>query len=302
MADATTPHDAVFKAFLSRPETARDFMEIHLPPALVKLCRLDTLHLEVSSFVEENLRQYYNDVLYSLETSKGSGYVYVLIEHQSSPDENMAFRLLRYAIATMQRHLEAGNKTLPLVIPILFYQGKRSPYPWSMNWLDAFPDPDTARGLYFHAFPLVDITLIPDDEIMQHRSMAALTLVQKHIRQRDMVTLLDKLAQLLTLEQMSGQQIRTLVKYMMLAGEEKDVQTLLYGLAQRVPQHGEELMTLAEKLLNDGRREGRKEGRKEGKQIALIDVAKAMLQRGFDFQTIMEMTGLSQDDLKQLQH
>ncbi len=61
-------------------------------------------------------------------------------------------------------------------------------------------------------------------------------------------------------------------------------------------------MTLAEKLLNDGRREGRKEGRKEGKQIALIDVAKAMLQRGFDFQTIMEMTGLSQDDLKQLQH
>jgi len=57
-------------------------------------------------------------------------------------------------------------------------------------------------------------------------------------------------------------------------------------------------MTLAEKLLNDGRREGRK----EGKQIALIDVAKAMLQRGFDFQTIVEMTGLSQDDLKQLQH
>ncbi|MEB4677420.1 hypothetical protein MXL54_21915 [Enterobacteriaceae bacterium G50] len=73
-------------------------------------------------------------------------------------------------------------------------------------------------------------------------------------------------------------------------------------LAQRVPQHGEELMTLAEKLLSDGRREGRREGREEGKQLALLDVAKTMLQRGFDFQTIMEMTGLSQDDLKQLQH
>lgn len=65
-------------------------------------------------------------------------------------------------------------------------------------------------------------------------------------------------------------------------------------LAQRVPQHGEELMTLAEKLLSDGMR--------QGKQLALLDVAKTMLQRGFDFQTIMEMTGLSQDDLKQLQH
>lgn len=285
MTEATTPHDAIFKAFLSRPETARDFIEIHLPPSLVKLCNLDTLHLESSSFVEENLRQYYNDVLYSVETTKGCGYIYVLIEHQSSPDENMAFRMLRYAIATMQRHLEAGHDYLPLVIPILFYQGKRSPYPWSTNWLDGFPDPDVARDLYFHAFPLVDITLIPDDEIMQHRSMAAFTLVQKHIRQRDMTTLLDKLSRLMILGQMSGQQIRMLINYMALVGEAQDVRTLVHGLAQRVPQQGEELMTLAEELRRD----------------ALLNIAKAMLQRGFDLQLIMEMTGLSQEDLYQLQ-
>ncbi|HDK8453218.1 TPA: Rpn family recombination-promoting nuclease/putative transposase [Escherichia coli] len=285
MTEATTPHDAIFKAFLSRPETARDFIEIHLPPSLVKLCNLDTLHLESSSFVEENLRQYYNDVLYSVETTKGCGYIYVLIEHQSSPDENMAFRMLRYAIATMQRHLEAGHDYLPLVIPILFYQGKRSPYPWSTNWLDGFPDPDIARDLYFHAFPLVDITLIPDDEIMQHRSMAAFTLVQKHIRQRDMTTLLDKLSRLMILGQMSGQQIRMLINYMALVGEAQDVRTLVHGLAQRVPQQGEELMILAEELRRD----------------ALLNVAKAMLQRGFDLQLIMEMTGLSQEDLYQLQ-
>ncbi len=98
----------------------------------------------------------------------------------------MAFRLMRYAIAAMQRHIEEGHKTLPLVIPILFYQGRRSPYPWSLDWLENFADPDTARQIYSTAFPLVDITVIPDDEIMEHRSMAALTLVQKHIWQRDM--------------------------------------------------------------------------------------------------------------------
>lgn len=148
-----------------------------------------------------------------------------------------------------------------------------------------FPDPDIARDLYFHAFPLVDITLIPDDEIMQHRSMAAFTLVQKHIRQRDMTTLLDKLSRLMILGQMSGQQIRMLINYMALVGEAQDVRTLVHGLAQRVPQQGEELMTLAEELRRD----------------ALLNVAKAMLQRGFDLQLIMEMTGLSQEDLYQLQ-
>ncbi|MCW2488875.1 Rpn family recombination-promoting nuclease/putative transposase, partial [Candidatus Symbiopectobacterium sp. NZEC127] len=123
-----TPHDAMFKQFLTHPDTARDFMQLHLPKHLRKLCCLDTLKLESGSFIEDNLRAYYSDVLYSLRTIAGEGYIHVLIEHQSSPDKMMAFRLMRYAIAAMQRHLDAGHKTLPLVIPMVFYAGETSPY------------------------------------------------------------------------------------------------------------------------------------------------------------------------------
>jgi len=35
--------------------------------------------------------------------------------------------------------------------------------------------------------------VVPGDEIMTHRSMAALTLLQKHIHQRDLADLLDRL-------------------------------------------------------------------------------------------------------------
>ncbi|MBJ8835799.1 Rpn family recombination-promoting nuclease/putative transposase [Citrobacter sp. Cpo015] len=292
MAEVATPHDAVFKTFLSRVETARDFIELHLPPSLIKICKLETLRLESGSFVEDDLRPYFSDILYSLETTSGHGYVHVLIEHQSSPDKHMSFRLMRYAIAAMQRHLEAGNDTLPLVIPVLFYHGKQSPWQGSMNWLDHFEDSGTALQLYSTPFPLVDVTVIPDDEIMQHRSMAALTLVQKHIRQRDMAQLLDKLTRLFMLEKMSGQQITVLVNYMVQAGNTQDVQTLLYKLAQRVPQHGEKLMTMADQL--------KQIGREEGRRIALTDVAKAMLKRGLDTDAIMEMTGLSKDELQKL--
>ena len=78
-----TPHDAVFKTFLSHPKTARDFITLHLPPALLAICDLSTLRLESGSFVEDDLRPYYSDVLYSLKTRHGDGYVQVLIEHQS---------------------------------------------------------------------------------------------------------------------------------------------------------------------------------------------------------------------------
>ncbi len=36
----------------------------------------------------------------------------------------MAFRMMRYSIAAMHRHLEADHDKLPLVVPILFYQGE----------------------------------------------------------------------------------------------------------------------------------------------------------------------------------
>ena len=169
-----TPHDLVFKQFLTHSETARDFMQLHLPTELQAVSDFSTLRLESGSFVEESLRPYFSDVLYSLRTTAGDeSYIHVLIEHQSTPDRHMAFRLLRYSIAAMQRHLDAGHEKLPLVIPVLFYTGRRSPYPYSTRWLDEFNDPELAENLYSTDFPLVDVTVIPDDEIMGHRSIAA---------------------------------------------------------------------------------------------------------------------------------
>ncbi|MGX5057099.1 Rpn family recombination-promoting nuclease/putative transposase [Enterobacter asburiae] len=313
-----TPHDATFRQFLTQPEVARDFMELHLPAELRDICDLSTLKLESGSFVEDDLRQYFSDVLYSLKTTAGEGYVHVLIEHQSSPDKHMAFRLVRYAVAAMQRHLEAGHKKLPLVIPVLFYTGKRSPYPYSTRWLDEFDDPELAGRLYSQAFPLVDITVIPDDEIAGHRSMAALTLLQKHIHQRDLAELTDRLAPILLAGYLSSSQVISLVHYIVQAGESADAEAFVRELAQRVPQHGDALMTIAQQLeqkgiekgIEKGRAEGLKlgeqrgieKGRTEGERETTLKIARTMLQNGLDRNTVMKMTGLTEDDLAQIRH
>ena len=301
-----TPHDATFRQFLSQPDIARDFMELHLPAELRAICDLSTLKLESGSFVEDDLRQYFSDILYSLKTSNGDGYIHVLVEHQSTPDRHMAFRLMRYAVAAMHRHLEAGHKQLPLVIPVLFYTGKRSPYPYSTRWLDEFEDPSLAEKLYGSAFPLVDVTVIPDEEIMGHRSMAALTLLQKHIHQRDIATLTDRLATLLIADYLSSPQVTALIHYLLQAGESADSEAFVRELAQRVPQHGDALMTIAQQLeqkgiekgIQLGEQRGIEKGRNEGK----LEVARTMLQNGIDRNTVMKMTGLSEDELSQIRH
>ncbi|MGD8105617.1 Rpn family recombination-promoting nuclease/putative transposase [Pantoea sp. FN0302] len=301
-----TPHDATFRQFLSQPEIARDFMELHLPPALRAICNLSTLKLESGSFVESDLRQYFSDVLYSLQTSAGDGYIHVLIEHQSSPDKHMAFRLLRYAVAAMQRHIEAGHKKLPLVIPVLFYVGKRSPYPYSTRWLNEFDNPDLAGKLYSGAFPLVDVTVIPDDEIMKHRSMAALTLLQKHIHQRDIATLTDRLVTLLMADYLSSPQVMVLIQYLIQAGESADSEAFVRELALRVPQHGDALMTIAQQLEQQGIKKGIEKGiqlgRQQGRNEGKLEVARSLLKMGMPRESVREATGLTEDDLAQLHH
>lgn len=310
-----TPHDATFRQFLSQPTIARDFMALHLPAEFLALCDLDTLKLESGAFVEQDLRQYFSDILYSLKTtSRDDGYIHVLIEHQSSPDRHMAFRLMRYAIAAMQRHLDAGHKKLPLVIPVLFYSGKRSPYPYSTRWLDEFSVPAYASRLYSNAFPLVDVTVIPDEDIVGHRSMAALTLLQKHIHQRDLAELIDKLAPVILAGYLSSSQVISLVNYLLQAGETADADLFVRTLAQRVPQHEDALMTIAQQLEQKGIEKGLEEGlqlgeqrglvkgRSEGERSAAQKIARTMLQNGLPPSLVAEMTGLSEDDLAQIAH
>ncbi|RPD91196.1 Rpn family recombination-promoting nuclease/putative transposase, partial [Candidatus Pantoea deserta] len=299
-----TPHDAIFKTFLARLETARDFITLHLPPALLDSCDLTTLRQESGSFVEESLRPYFSDVCYSLKAQRGDGYLYVLIEHQSSPDRLMAFRLMRYAIAVMQRHLDAGHKDLPLVIPILFYHGRRSPWPYSMSWPGLFNEPETAAAVYSSPFPLVDVTLIPDEEIMRHRHMAALTFVQKHIRLRNLDEKLHQIALLLDDEFLTGQQRHALVNYLAQTGETADAATFIVKLAQHTPQHKDELMTIAQQLEQIGRekglQEGLQEGLLEGFREASLKIARNLLDNGMDVLTVMKMTGLTEEEINQL--
>ncbi|MDE5426987.1 Rpn family recombination-promoting nuclease/putative transposase [Raoultella ornithinolytica] len=298
----STPHDAVFKKFLRHMDTARDFLDIHLPSSLRQLCELETLRLESASFIEEDLRACYSDVLWSLKTTAGEGYIYVVIEHQSSPDAHMAFRLMRYAIAAMQRHLDAGHKRLPLVIPMLFYHGIATPYPYSLCWLDGFTHPAHARGLYATAFPLVDITVIPDDEIVQHRRVALLEFMQKHIRQRDLTGLVEQLIVILVKEYTNDGQLKTLFNYLVYSGDAPRFGRFIRELARRAPQHHKEgLMTIAERLQEVGRRKGKLEGHREGQiagqRIEGLRIARMMLANGIALETVLRITGLSEEEI-----
>ncbi|HGJ5857456.1 Rpn family recombination-promoting nuclease/putative transposase [Arsenophonus nasoniae] len=289
-------HDAVFKKFLGDIAVARDFLEVHLPPHLRERCDFSTLAMESGSFIEDDLRTQCSDMLYSVQTNAGKGYIYTVVEHQSRPEKLMAFRLLRYSVAAMQRHLEQGNDSLPVVIPLLFYHGTTSPYPYTTQWFDCFADPELAESVYRQAFPLVDITTIPDEEILTHRRVALLQLVQKHIRTRDMLELAVELATLIEKWQYSKEQCKSLLYYIAKAGNTIDGEGFIRTLAEKAPTYREDFMTIAEQL----EAKGEKRGYQLGRQDANKELAKQLLADGVERANIKRYTGLSDNELDKL--
>lgn len=183
---------------------------------------------------------------------------------------------------------------------MLFYHGERSPYPYSMNWLDCFENPALATKIYTGPFHLVDVTVMDDDEIMQHRRLGALTLLMKHSRSRDLMMQMDRLVELI--EHSLNEELAQVLFHYLLNGSEHVTVRFLQTLAQRLPQHEGNIMTLAERIEQKGRMEGRMEGLEEGKLEGKLETARNMLNAGLNREMVLELTGLSDEQLGMLKH
>ncbi|EAX6828173.1 TPA_asm: Rpn family recombination-promoting nuclease/putative transposase [Salmonella enterica subsp. enterica serovar Typhimurium str. SL1344] len=313
-------HDGLFKLFLREPDTARDFLAVHLPADIRAQVRLDTLKLEPGSFVDQKLRELHSDVLYSVETAEGhAGYIYCLVEHQSTADRMMAWRMMRYSMAVMDAHLKKGNDTLPVVVPLLFYQGTVRPYPYSTDWMDCFDAPALAREVYSRPWPLVDVSVMEDSDLQSHRRMALLELVQRDIRHRDAASLLRDVVQLIRLAGNTREQVEAVLCYIIYNGMTSErITPFLYELAGEIPEYKELIMgTIAQQLKEEGIQLGLQQGIQQGieqerqaslerernlAQKTLLETAYALLDNGVSLDVVIKSTGLSRETLEQPRH
>ncbi|ATT86313.1 Rpn family recombination-promoting nuclease/putative transposase [Salmonella enterica subsp. enterica serovar Bovismorbificans] len=309
-------HDGLFKLFLREPDTARDFLAVHLPADIRAQVRLDTLKLEPGSFVDQKLRELHSDVLYSVETAEGhAGYIYCLVEHQSTADRMMAWRMMRYSMAVMDAHLKKGNDTLPVVVPLLFYQGTVRPYPYSTDWMDCFDVPALAREVYSRPWPLVDVSVMEDSDLQSHRRMALLELVQRDIRHRDAASLLRDVVQLIRLAGNTREQVEAVLCYIIYNGmTSESITPFLYELAGEIPEYKELIMgTIAQQLKEEGIQLGIQQGIQQGieqgieqarlvAQQKLLETAYALLDNGVSLDVVIKSTGLSRETLEQPRH
>ena len=127
-------HDKGYKAVLSKKRNFKAFLSQFVDMDWVKMINEDDLVLCDKGFVDPFFDELESDLIYRAKLAGTEVYFYVLLELQSSVDHTMPFRMFYYVAAIMRRAFidamknerERAGFKLPIVVPIVFYNGNES--------------------------------------------------------------------------------------------------------------------------------------------------------------------------------
>lgn len=265
-----SPHDAFVKAVFSRPENAAGELRAVLPPALLAHLDLSTLEASPKSFVDEKLRSRHTDLLLRARFAGRPAFIYVLLEHQSTPDPQLVIRLAVYMGKIwddwLRAHEDDRAARAPAVIPLVLYHGAAG---WNVasELIQAFDlelrgaDLDAIRPHLPNFRIVLDDLVRQDDRDLRVRETAVLgrmaLLLLKHLRQTkedgrgldELMTRLGDLVQLLP----AGTDRVLAMSYIQEVDEKADPQLLIAALGvAATPSVVEDIMTAADRLRLEG--------------------------------------------------
>lgn len=301
-----SPHDKFFKAAMSDLRVAKDFFDFHLPPSIKKTIELDTLAISKGSFVDPTLVESATDMLFTVDFAGQSGYLYVLVEHQSTPDKLMPFRIFKYIMNIMDHHLKSKSSEqacLPVVYPLLFYTGA-SNYNFSTDIFDLFCESkDLAKQVFMQPFQLIQINQIADEVLKQRVWSGIMELSMKHIFQSNILSYLKSVLSLLEKIKMADDHdyAQTVLTYIFNTAEISDKQTFSQMIRENVsPEIEEIVMTPAQYFREEGFEKGIEKGIEKGRVNEKKDLAKKLIQHGLTLSDVSKLTDLSIAELENL--
>jgi predicted transposase/invertase (TIGR01784 family) len=291
-------HDHFFRMMMSDIRVAREFFETHLPKEVLAVTNLNKLELQSGTYINDMRKESIADMLFKTEIAGQTAYIYLVVDHQSRPDELMPFRVLKYICNFIEQDLKStGNKRIPLILPIVVYHGKQ-PWNYSNDINELVDAPKHLVDAYFlKPFSLIDLNKIEDEVLKQNMWLGVMELTLKHIFAKDMLPYITDIIELLkNLEKADGKNfIEVVLTYILDRGELSNKDTFIDLVTTRLaPDVGKKIMTIAEQLKAEGIQQGIHEG------LYKAGIVLAKLKQGININVIAQETGLSIEEIELL--
>ena len=276
------PHDSIVKALFANTEDAASALASALPEQVASRIDWSSLEQVNLNLVDPKLREVYSDITFTARLQHHEVVLYVLLEHQSTQDALMPFRLLRYVVLIWDAWLKDNpdSKVLPGVLPLVLHHGAlRWSSPTSLAGLIDMPgEVQALLGEHLPRFRFfLDDLSAADDAALRQRSLtnmmlAGLVLLKTVPRSTDVLAALaswmDVFIQI-SLAPNGLDALRLFLEYISLTSN-ADSSNIAEFARQIGPVAEDAYMTAAEQLKELGRLQGQQEGRLQGQTELLL--------------------------------
>ncbi|HJD61824.1 MAG TPA: Rpn family recombination-promoting nuclease/putative transposase [Rickettsia endosymbiont of Columbicola hoogstraali] len=286
-------HDEIIRSAFENPIVAKEFFEMHLPSHIQNLISFEKLKMEKDSFVDKRLKKSIVDILFSAKFGDKKGYLYLLLEHQSTSKYNMALLLFKYMFKIAEYHKKATkSQKFPFIYPLIFYNGQKK-YNAPRNLWALFENSELVKSTWTNDYQLINVYDIPDEKLKEKAWSGILQFFMKHIHERDLLKRWEEIADLLP----KFAKVDIGIDYIELI--------LCYTLTRIKQDDIIEVEKLLKSKLNPKKRENvmksiahhwMQQGIEEAKAI----MAKKMLERNKPLDEIIYFTGLAKEEVEKL--
>lgn len=290
----TNGHDKLVKSILKDEKEMAKFINGFLEPN--EKIESKNLIKYTNSYITKKYKSKEADLVYRLKSKE----IFFLVEHQSSIDNSMPYRILNYCIDIMQewsraRKIKRETK-YPIVVPIIIYTGNEKwkiPKNFKEKQIGDYVFENYKIDLEYN---LIEINKLSTKFLLQKRTMFGYGMIIE--KSKDKEELKENLE--IIVEHIKHKEQLDKIKDMLLyllnnSLEEGTKEELLKRIDIKIKEGEDSMSSLYERLVNENRQMIRK-----GKREAKLEIAKRLIRKGEDEKEIIEITQINQKDLERL--
>ncbi len=250
-------HDKLFKDLLNNKEELKsflfDYLKIDIRDKEIEKCS--------NSYISREYRVFESDIVYKIKNENK----YILVEHQSSIDERMPYRILNYSTEILkevvdEKYERNRNYKYPLIIPIVLYTGERK---WTANIALSKKTENGKKKYLEMKYELVDINQYNEEELLNKKTAISYAmLIEKNKGKDSLIKILDKIVMNCDNKQISNK-MQKIIQYLLypILGEDTE------KMVKKFNKKEEFDMKTAQDYIREEIAEIRRQGIEEGKRI-----------------------------------
>ena len=286
-------HDKLFRDLLSDKKELAVFLNTYTGIEVAE----DELEKYNSSFITKNYKNSEADIVYKLKDKK----VFILIEHQSSADKSMPFRLLNYNLEIIKDtnngdFYKTNSYIYAKVIPIVVYTGGTK---WNVSKKFSTLQEHYGKNNYLELkYNLIDINNYEKEQLLSGKTMIEKAmLIEKSKNKKELVKTIEDIIGVIDYnDEVQVEKIKRIIKYALVQKlGEKNTVDFIKQIKSKTKRRKEEYNMILWDRLEAEDMQRKKQIIKE----TIIATVQRMLQFGENDDKIRKYTGATKKDIEE---